>query len=171
MSETNTEGPRERIARVLDTEAFDPAALIRPWFGQTPDEARAAAQRVALQQADAILAVLPLANETLPLATLRSLADGWDAHTERPAGDYREARAYAEGVEDGYGRAADALRARIDQPTPRWVPHIVAQALREAADAVAFELGNEVSGHTSTYSVRHWLRARADRLDEPAGGK
>jgi hypothetical protein len=42
--------------------------------------------------------------------------------------------------------------------------HTAADALRDAADEVGPALQNEVGGHTSTYSVRRWLRARADRL-------
>lgn len=44
-----------------------------------------------------------------------------------------------------------------------------AEALLSAADRVAIELGNEIHGHTSTASVRRWLRERA-ALD-PNGGE
>lgn len=45
---------------------------------------------------------------------------------------------------------------------------VQAEALEQAADAVrAFGgLGSEASGHTSTYSVRNWLRARAQAIRE-----
>lgn len=37
-------------------------------------------------------------------------------------------------------------------------------ALREAAEDCRAELGNEVHGHTSTYSVRRWLHERANKM-------
>ena len=54
----------------------------------------------------------------------------------------------------------------------RWLAEhdrqVRAEALEQAADAVrAFGgLGSEASGHTSTYSVRNWLRARAQAIRE-----
>lgn len=44
-----------------------------------------------------------------------------------------------------------------------------AEALREAADEARFpNLGWEAGGHTSAYSVRRWLRERADHIDPGA---
>lgn len=55
---------------------------------------------------------------------------------------------------------ADLLAAREQQAR--------AEALRDAAREVAPALQNEVGGHTSTYSVRIWLRDRADRIEADA---
>lgn len=46
----------------------------------------------------------------------------------------------------------------------------IARVLREMADRARFELGNEVSGHTSTYSVRRWLQREADAIAAEIGG-
>lgn len=42
---------------------------------------------------------------------------------------------------------------------------VEAKALRIAAGHVGPSLSDGVSGHTSTYSVRKWLRARADMIE------
>ena len=39
------------------------------------------------------------------------------------------------------------------------------ETLRDAANEAQIRLGSEVSGHTSTYSVRQWLHARARRIE------
>ena len=59
---------------------------------------------------------------------------------------------------DGYLAAAAVL--------PEVERRAKADILREAADDVRTELGNETSGHTSTYSVRRWLTARADQIEK-----
>jgi hypothetical protein len=42
-----------------------------------------------------------------------------------------------------------------------------ARSLRDAAEAARGDLANEIgSGHTTTFSVRRWLSARADRIEE-----
>lgn len=43
-----------------------------------------------------------------------------------------------------------------------------AEALRDAATTVRYELGTEASGHTSTYSVRVWLNSQAERFEKGA---
>jgi|GEM_PF-6095034 len=59
-----------------------------------------------------------------------------------------------------------AARAVLAAVLPEVERHAKADILREAADDVRTELGNETSGHTSTYSVRRWLTARADRIEK-----
>ena len=45
-----------------------------------------------------------------------------------------------------------------------------AEVLREAADGARWALGDASSGHTSTYSVRKWLREHADRIEKEGAG-
>lgn len=92
-----------------------------------------------------------------------------DAHVEALAkitcADDHENCGYAawddapEGIREYHRGHASAILASD------WLADVVAQAkaeaLREAADLVGPELANEVGGHTSTYSVRGWLRKRA----------
>lgn len=40
------------------------------------------------------------------------------------------------------------------------------RALSEAKDSARSALGDQVSGHTSTYSVRQWLQDRIDQIEE-----
>lgn len=69
----------------------------------------------------------------------------WDIHTTRVIAEA--------------ALASDALAQRDRR--------VAAEALRKAADEASWpNLGSEPgSGHTSTYSVRHWLRERADQIE------
>lgn len=71
------------------------------------------------------------------------------------AGHMEYARAYADAVLAS-GWLADHDR-RVREAGAR-------EALLHAADLVGRDLANEVGGHTSTYSVRRWLRDRAAAL-------
>ena len=59
------------------------------------------------------------------------------------------------------------VAAALEPMLAKWRAEDEARALREAAAEVGPALVNEVgSGHTSTYSVRRWLSARAALAEE-----
>lgn len=83
-------------------------------------------------------------------------AGGWHCSCQ-PVDETEGARDLLEGTWEAH--VAETL---LDSPAMRdLLAEDRAKALREAADDVSLVLANEVGGHTSTYSVRNWLRKRA----------
>lgn len=65
-------------------------------------------------------------------------------------------------------RASLRLAAQINAVLPIVAVEVrkaKAEALREAAERARSELGWANGGHTSTYSVRHWLRVLATEYE------
>lgn len=61
----------------------------------------------------------------------------------------------------GSTRSPHHLAFLAEPAVEQIVARHVAAALNEAAEAATAALGHEKGGHTSTYSVRQWLRSLA----------